>query len=121
MSGRIAIPVLRQSGAVKTTHVDLQRQTQSAGAKAAAALNAQPRQQPKTIYNQRFVPGTATIVIHGLGKAPKGYSLVNIRPDPTQAGATAAQGAQRNTTTDDTQTISLGPWQPFLADVEVWL
>ena len=120
MSGRISIPVLRQPGAAKTTHVDIQRQTQSAGAQAAAVLNAQPRQNPVTIYNQRFVVGTNTIVIHGLGRTPKGYALVNKRADPTQAAATAAQDAQRNVQ-DDTNTLSLGPFQPFLADVEVWL
>lgn len=94
----------------------MQRQT----AKVAAAVGNLPRQGQVTIYDQRFVIGTNTIVIHGLGRQPKGYALVNIRPDPTQSAPTGAQGAQRNSTSDDSQTISLGPFQPFLADVEVW-
>jgi len=94
----------------------MQRQT----AKVAAAVGSLPRQEQVTIRDQRFVVGTNTIVIHGLGRQPKGYALVNKRPDPTQAAATAAQDAQRNATSDDSQTISLGPFQPFLADVEVW-
>lgn len=78
----------------------------------------------RTIQNLLFVPGTVTYVTHGLKQVPSGYAIVNIRPHPTTA-ATAAQGAQRNgqaqdPANDETKTLSLGPWQPFLADVEVW-
>ena len=118
--GGVSIPIERNPAGVPTTRQDVARQASGAGAQSARSINNLPRQGQVTIYDQRFVVGTNTIVIHGLGRQPKGYALVNIRPDPTQAAATSTQGAQRNLTADDSKTISLGPFQPFLADVEVW-
>lgn len=115
MGATTRVPIRREITKDRAT----QKLQQNAAA-ATQAINALPRKGQVTIYDQRFVVGTNTIVIHGLGRQPKGYALVNIRPDPTQAAPTGTQGAQRNLTTDDSQTISLGPFQPFIADIEVW-
>lgn len=97
---------------------------QTNAAKTARAFNANPHNAAVTIYGVIFKPGTNTYVAHGLGRTPVGYAWVNYRKDPAQANPTGPFGCERNTTddpsNDETRTLSLGPWQPGIADVEVW-
>lgn len=111
------VAISREQGGTRAAFA-IQQQTQKV---ATQANNVRPGMI--TVKDLIFVVGTNTYAIHGLGRIPQGYAIVNIRPHPTIA-ATGAQGAQRNLTTDptndETKALSLGPWQPFLADVEVW-
>jgi hypothetical protein len=110
------VRIARQQTTDRNTN-DAQTQTQ----RIATAQAQFPIGGGNLILNQRFVVGKNTYVSHQLQRIPKGYILCNIQADPTQAAATAAAGCQRNTTADPSNnekfTLSLGPFQPFLADV----
>lgn len=115
MSGAIAKPVLRQSPAAgKTTHVDLQRQTNSAGAKSADALNAFPLQPGVLKTGIAIVLGQTTTVIHGLKRLPK--TLMSV---PYNVTVTVGQYPVPIVTASDVNQISFQGFGTFTFDA--WL
>lgn len=110
---------------VGQTRAEITQQYRDSGSQAASTVNQQSILPGVLIKDMRFVVGKNTYVNHGLGRVPNGYILCNVRADPTQSAATGAQGCQRNSASQDPSnnerfTLSLGPWQPFLADVWVY-